>query len=82
MFTLFGCTSPSELCSQDTLALPQIFRLFQEPKKSLLKSSHPKKVLAQFSYPKKSFDQASPSLEIQGTPWAFPHGYLSIHVEA
>ena len=63
----FGCTLFTELRGRDMRALPRIFRLFEYPKQSLLKSSHPKKYLPNFPTqknpgvenfrpPKKSFD--------------------------
>jgi len=73
----FGCTLFAELCGRDMRALPQIFRLFWIPKKSLLKSSDPKntcqiflpkKILeSKISNPKKIL-RSSPSLEIWSTP--------------
>lgn len=51
----------SQLRGQDMQALPwglpQIFRLFWIPQKSLLKLNHTKKVLAKFSYLKKSWNR-------------------------
>ena len=47
----------ARICGDHTQELSQIFRLFEYPTKSLLKSSYPKKYLPNFPYPKKSWNQ-------------------------
>ena len=45
----FGCTLLAKPCGRDTRALLWIFRLFEIPQKSLLKSSHSESYLPNFS---------------------------------
>ena len=71
----FGWTLISELCGQDTQALPQIFKLFWTAKKSLLKSSHPNKYLPNFPTQKNlAREQALPWLPVN---WQEKEGELA-----
>ena len=68
---------PEERCGWDTRELSRNFRLFWEPKKSLLKSSDPKNTCQNFptqknpkikTFKPKKILQSSLSLEIRSTP--------------
>ena len=83
----FGCTSFAELWGWDKRALPQIFRLFWIPKKSLLKPGYPpKKYLPNFPIPKypgiENFKPKKNPL-ISPVTWNLeypPWGYTKLHV--